>query len=157
MATYYTIWINHASHIMHHIQTVQYIMHLQFGTRCQGWGSRRDPILFSHESSSWVDIGLQTEFDHVWLSRSWEKVGVGLVCGVVSFENKAYSTLSWVKFCVAKIIRILETRFKLNCTMEILVRLLRGKQSPPRLTETGMYNYHNNVKTFSKVYKTCHD
>ena len=40
---------------------------------------------FCHESSSWLEIRLHTEFGQVWLCRSWEKVGYGfgfVVCGL---------------------------------------------------------------------------
>ena len=36
-----------------------------------------------HESSSWVEIRLHSEFGRVWLCRSGEKVTDGCGCGVV--------------------------------------------------------------------------
>ena len=52
-----------------------------------------------HESSSWVEIRLHTEFGRVWLCRSWDKVGYGLVvvCGFVVFHRKIRLTQLWVE------------------------------------------------------------
>ena len=55
--------------------------------------------IFLHESSSWVEIRLHTEFGRVWLCWSWDKVtdGFGLWFGFGFLHRKIRLTQLWVE------------------------------------------------------------
>ena len=57
--------------------------------------------LFLHESSSWVEIRLHTEFGRVWLCRSLDKVGYGfVVCGFVVVVCGLYRKIRLIQLWV---------------------------------------------------------